>query len=160
MICTRLLTIGISFSLMLVLLTSFGIPLAALLVLWTLPWTSANPFAGLLSLWTAGCFVRLPLPRFMLLVTLGHIRTSLAGLATTRLWIALNRYLTYGLSCAGVCLPIASSFRSSFRWRGPGPHGVSIVHVSGCHFTSLRAGVMRALKVNRVGMSKPTMKGD
>lgn len=39
-------------------------------------------------------------------------------------------------------------------------HGVSIVHVGGCHFTSLRAGVMRALKVNRVGMSKPTMKGD
>lgn len=52
---------------------------------------------------------------------LGAHQTSLAGLATARLWIALNRYLTYGLSCVGVCLPIASSFRSSFRCRGPGP---------------------------------------
>lgn len=30
-------------------------------------------------------------------------------------------------------------------------HGVSIVHVGACHFTTLRAGLMRALKVNRVG---------
>ena len=97
-----------------------GLPWAGLPVQWTLLWTLANPFAGLLSLLIVSCFVGRPLPLFLLHVTLELTRTSLAVLAIAQWLIGLSRLPSSGQSCDGVFLLIGSSFRLFFRWRGHG----------------------------------------